>query len=161
MQIIASQMADTVWPPAYGSITCFAVSAGVSVIDLTTMSGHPGNSVNGPDQGPMSGTDPNPIGHYITLLADGGDVYIAFCDTSAHALAVTVAGVSTVTGGNQLVTPFTATGTWKIPSGDRQSFLIPTKNDGTTPAGNKSLCRYLAFLTAAGTATLRMYQSSQ
>lgn len=156
-----TRQSDYIMPPINGGITCLAASTAAVTVDLTTMSGSPGNQVNGADVSIYGGKNVNPLGHYITLQADGGDVYIAFGDTVGHLSSIAnVTQVSTVTN-NALVTSSTANAVVKIPIGTQQNFKLPV---GSSPAqgvwGNSSPSRFLCFLTATGTATLRMWQSS-
>lgn len=76
-------------------------------------------------------------GRYLSVQADGGDLYVALTsgtDTINPAAA----------GGN-----FGSTNCIKIPQDQRLDLWVPM-----------SVQRYLAFVTATGTATLRLWASS-
>ena len=112
---------DWIMPPMYGGITCLAATSTEVDLDLTTIAGTPAkaNVTAG-----MDDYNPNPEGHYLSLQADGGDVYVAFADTLAHLGTLSTTAVSTVTA-NAAVTRFTATGTIKIPNGTTLQVKLP------------------------------------
>lgn len=161
MQSEATRQSDWIEPPMFSGITCLTATSTIAIVDLTSMSGSPGNQVNGTDISVYGGKDVNPIGHYLTLEADGADIYVIFSDTVGHISGISnTTGVSTITN-NLLVTSSTATGVIKIFNGTIQQFKLPTgsnPNQGTW--GANSPARFLGFLTSAGSGTLRMWQSS-
>jgi hypothetical protein len=83
-------------------------------------------------------------GHYLTLHADGGDIYYSFDVSNGGSIDTTARGA----GG--------ATVCQKIPSGQDRSFRVPPGS--TSPTGNPY--RYLLLRTATGTAVARGYVSS-
>lgn len=83
-------------------------------------------------------------GHFLTLHADGGDIYYGFDISGSGSIDTTARGA----GG--------ATVCQKIPSGQDRSFRIPPGS--STPNGNPY--RYLLLRMATGTAVLRGYVSS-
>lgn len=82
-------------------------------------------------------------GHFLTLHADGGDVYLAFSKVNAG------------TVDNTITTAKAVTLCWRIPSGQSQSFRLPPIDSPLDTA-----YQYIIAKTAAGTATLRGYVSS-
>lgn len=154
---------DWIMPPMYSGITCLSASSTEVDLDLTTIAGTPAKSgltVGGDDY------NPNPIGHYLSLQADGGDVYVAFADQLAHLGTLSTTAVTTVTS-NKAGTTSTVTGVVRIPNGTTLQVKLPW---GNTPSGKPidnadvgtySPSRYLGFLCATGvTSTLRIWQSS-
>ena len=155
-----TRQSDFIEPPMNPGILCLSVSTAAATFDVTGMAGSPGNQVVTGDVSQVGGKNVNPIGHYVTLQADGGDVYIAFGATTASLSAVATTAVTTIAN-NALATSNTGNGVVKIPSGTERAFKLPLgSNPSTTPWGASSPARYLAFLTASGTATLRIWQSS-
>jgi hypothetical protein len=155
-----TRQADWIEPPMFGGITALTIGTTAVIIDLTTMAGCPGIQTAG-DAEVYGGSNPNPLGHYITLQADGGDIYVAFGDTTGHLAAVSTTAVSTVAS-NNLSAKSTANGVAKIFSGTQQQFKLPIGSNpaGTTAWASSSPARFMAVLTASGTNTLRMWQSS-
>lgn len=154
-----ARQADYIMPPINGGITCLTVGTAAVIVDLTSMGGSPGIQTAG-DAEVYGGSNKNPMGHYLTIQADGGDVYCAFGSTAVSLASVSTTAVSTVTS-NQLSGTSTTNGVAKVFSGTQQQFKLPI---GSSPAaglwGNASPSRFLAVLTASGTITLRMWQSS-
>lgn len=155
----------------YGGIVCVAVTSTVSVIDLTTMAGDPARGQGQAAQGTQTGdnANPNPLGHFLTLVADGSvSIYVGFFDTYAHAAAASTSATTALQANTNdsnnvdaLVSSFTATGTIPIPAGGSMTAKLPAGALAqVSPTGGKSPGRFLAVLTASGTATLRMWQSS-
>jgi len=136
------------------------VTTTLTVVDLTSCPGHPSNAVTGPDQIMASGTDKNPLGHYITFEADGVDTYYALCGTLSLANSLSMTTGASVSN-NALVTTNVNVGMWKLVQGDKQSQLAhqgPAAQ--TTPPGANSSARYLGFQCMVGSGTFRFYQSS-
>lgn len=160
---------DWIMPPmtaasgATPAVCPLAASTGQVTVDLTTMWGTAAKS------GLTAGNedfDPDPIGHYLSLQADGADIYVAFGPdvgslTGGNALSATA--VCTVTN-NAIVK--VVGGTLKITNGFTAQFKLPIGAPPTAgqydnaDVGKYSPARFLGFLTAAGTGTLRMWQSS-
>jgi hypothetical protein len=147
------------------------------IIDLTTMCG------TGAKAAVTQGADdwnPNPAGHYLTLEADGDDIYYAFGDSVAALGTITPTAVTAVQAGTTgptgaLLAPFTAgstlgggtTGCLKLPNNTSKDFKLPVgRPPPGTPYDNAdanrySPSRYLAVRSNTGaTVYLRMYQSS-
>ncbi len=150
---------DWIMPPTVGGIVALAVTSTEVDIDLTTVPGHP----DMPGTIGSDGYNPNPIGHYVSLTADGCDVYVAFGPS-----------VGGSTGLGHLTTSQNATvatnavtvsnnDTFKIPNGVTVYFKLPgeTRGNDSADVGSKSKCRYLGYLSASGASgNLRIYQSS-
>ncbi len=144
-------------PPA---VCALSASNTAVVVDLTTMWGTAAKA------GLTAGNEdynPNPIGHYLSIQADGGDIYVAFGADAASLAGLSTSAVSTVA--NNKITAV-AGATMKIPNGYTFQTKIPVgapptaaQSDNADP-GLYSPARFLGFLTATGTATLRMWQSS-
>lgn len=144
-------------PPA---VCALAATTTAVIVDLTTMWGTAAKAGLTPGN---EDYNPNPIGHYLNVQADGGDIYIAFGADVASLAGISATAVSTVAA-NAITA--VAGGTLKIPNGSTLPVKIPI---GAPPAaaqydnadvGKYSPARFLGFLTAAGTGTLRMWQSS-
>lgn len=82
-------------------------------------------------------------GHFLTLHADGGDVYLAFDK------------VNTATVDPAITTAKAVTVCWKIPSGQDRTYRLPPVD-----SPNATAYQYIIARTSAGTATLRGYISS-
>ena len=126
----------------------------VQVVDVTSL---PGNPVK-------TGGDPssqNPVGHYMRITADGGNVYFVtganFTLLNSIPNTVSYSTVNTTTGAVTL----TKNEEDMIPAGGWKDFVImPNGTMQTqTPPGGKSACRYIALQTSTGSAVARMYQS--
>lgn len=81
-------------------------------------------------------------GHFLTLHADGGDVYVAFNSADAGAIDDTATG-------------YGVTICQRIPSGQDRSWRIPGVDSPDATA-----YQWLIHKTASGTAKLRLYISS-
>lgn len=181
-QTEATRQSDWISPPMVGTDGKFAgaalaVTSTASYVDLTTVPAVPaqwGGVASGTTGWLPPGTtyQPNALGGYIDLYADGGDVYILTGPSAASVSAANVpnpATTNTVTTG----TLTTAVGACIcIPAGTRLTFkpfwgpfMAPGAGGNSAPAGGSqgqnSPNRFLAFVTKAGvTATLRIYASS-
>jgi hypothetical protein len=157
----AGRQADFFAPPTYGSVLRLQAGVTAAVLDLTTMAGWVGNQVSGGDgAGPVSNS-PNPIGHYVTIQADSGTLYIVFADTYAHAAGIDSTSVSTVDGTGKASAAFTPQGCLSVPAGGPWNFKIPPgQNPQTTPYGAASKCRYMGFICATSTVNFEIFQSS-
>lgn len=153
---------DWIMPPMLGGISCFAAGTSEVDVDLTKLAGSPAKSAI--NQG-ADDWNPNPMGHYLTLEADGADIYVAFAATLAALGTLSTSAVTTVTAGVPAATS-TATGTIKIPNGTVMQFKLPViggaaqNNRDDADWGAASPCRFLGFMTATGSGTLRLWQSS-
>lgn len=154
----------TVLPPIAGStgtlpaVVALSASGTQVTIDLTTI---PGSYVYNALDVSNDAYNPNPLGRYLFMQADGGDIYFAFGPT-----------VASLTGGNALSTSAVSTvasnavtlvagGCALLKNGlPPIRFRLPgdfgTRDNADK--GKNSLARYLGFLTATGTSTLRIYQ---
>jgi hypothetical protein len=164
--------------PATGP-TVLACSTTVVVVDLTTICG------SGAKARVQQGNDdwnPDPICHYLTLEADGDDIYFAFGDSVANVVGISPTQVTAVQAGTtgptgQALNPFTSSGgtvgggtvgCLKIPNNTSKDYKLPlgtppvgTPTDNSAPLGKWSPARYLAFRSNTGaTVFLRMHQSS-
>lgn len=90
----------------------------------------------------LSGISAIGRGHFITLQADGGDVYIAFNKVNGGTIDNTATGVGT--GICQ-----------RIPSGQDRTYRLPNVD-----SPNDTAYQYLLHKTSTGTATLRISISS-
>lgn len=155
---------DWIMPPMVGGIICFAATSTEVDVDLTLIAGTPAKSNVGAN---ADDYNPNPTGHYLSLLADGGDIYVAFAAASASLGTLSTTAVTTVSGVAPAATN-TATGTIKIPNGTTLQVKLPggAPTSSSNPpdnadVGKYSPARYLGFLCASGvSATLRIWQSS-
>jgi len=119
-----------VFPPFEGGIYVASASTTTGFVDLhATLNNEPFTKASIPKYL----TD-----RYISIQADGGDIYIALTTGTGGSLSPAAAG------GN-----FGATNCIKIPQDQRLDLWIPV-----------SPLRYLGFVTANGTATLRLWASS-
>jgi len=82
-------------------------------------------------------------GRYITIQALAADVYLACVDTNARTLTPTAAA-GDLAAANCIV----------IPAGQDRSFYVPH-------GGQTTNHRYLAYRTASGTGSLRIWASSR
>src|ERR1019366_2163878 len=100
---IQSDLSEYIAPPISGGVVNLTVAQTVVVIDLTSMAGWPGNQVNGVDVGQVGGKNTSPLAHYITICADGANVYVAFAGLASTLSTLTTTAVTTVVS-NQLST---------------------------------------------------------
>lgn len=134
----------------------FAASTTAVTVDMTTVPGLPlewGNT--------QAADNPNPLGHYVDLTAEGGDIYVIFGPTFGSVEGGNVPNPATVnTVSSRGVTQAVGVAMY-IPSGATRAVKLPVGGQGpqTGPKGSNSPCRYLAFVTKTGTATLRVAQS--
>jgi hypothetical protein len=157
-KFLESMKSDWIMPPIVGGIGALAVTNVVSIIDLTTFPGSPANSTItvGAD-----GYNPNPIGHFLSMIPDGGDIYIAFGPN-----VTSVTNVSTTAGGSLTGNTYKLSGndTYLVPNKTPIPIMLPGEFAGRTDNANKgqnSQARYMALICATGvTSTARFYQSS-
>ncbi len=164
------------YPPTGPSV--FACNTTPVVLDLTTICGTGAKA-----RVPLGNDDwnPDPIAHYITLEADGDDIYYAFGDSVAAVGTIQPTAVTAIQSGatgptGMALAAFTAgstlgggtTGCLKLPNNTSKDFKLPvgaapigTPNDNSDVIGKYSPARYLAFRSNTGaTVYLRIYQSS-
>jgi hypothetical protein len=125
-----SQLADNVAPPVQGKVFTTVV-AGPQGVDLQLAANAPPGLLGVAEKRYWSGV-------YVSLQADGGDIYFAFA--ASGAVPIQAAGGAF------------ATNCVKIPSGTQMDLLIPTAP--TTGGGP------YRFLMLTGAGTLRMWVSS-
>ena len=148
---ILPMMVDASGNPNGISVAC---STSVVGVDLTTVPGFPGTY-----DAAHTVADNNPIGHYVDIEADGGDVYVLFGPSLAS-----------VTGANAPAPAFTNTiasgvvtmakgACVHVPSGTTKSFKLPRGAVGgpNAPQGQGSPCRFVGLITASGTAKARIW----
>ena len=137
-QTEATRQSDWILPPRAGKMAVLSATSTPVSIDLRTIGTTTDTFASADGNHPYG-----PVGHYVSLYADGGDVYVNFGSTSG---SVTGANVPdpTVTGVNA------AKGCWKI--------LKDTALQVKLAVGQDLYCGYAC---ASGvTATLRIVQSS-
>jgi len=126
-----------------------AVTATAADIDLTTI---PALPLGSPTE--LLKAHPNVIGEEIILQADGGDVHVIFGPTTTSVRTTNVPD-PTKTGTNVVGL------TQIIPNGQQMRCWIPPGADTAGgPRGASSPGRYLAYITATGTAKLRISPSN-
>ena len=132
----ASRQADNILAPTAGEISNITVSAVAGSVDLTTI---------GPQTEPDGNTkrrDPGMSGHYMSIYADGVDVYVLFGKDSAS-----------VTGSNAPVIATTGSNAAgcciKIPNGQERQ-LRPSVG----------IHRFMGYI-ASGNGTMRVWRSSE
>jgi hypothetical protein len=152
----AEKQAAQVIPPLLGAVVAINCSTTVQVVDLTSI---PRNVIT-------PGTQPNdnPIGKYVRITADGGNIYWVtgnnFAALNAIANTVVFSTINTTTG------KITVAGTEMdmLPSGAWKDFVamagVTPPAAPKTPAGNDSPCRYVALMSASGNPVARIHQSS-
>ena len=155
-------------PPTYLSLARVQAGNTAKAIDLTTLTGWAGNQVSTGDGSGGQGDNPNPLGHFITITADGANtVYVCLADTYAHATGidtttVTTPGSAGELGGTGVIAPTnTPKACIPIPNGTTIRVKLPVGTfPQTTPYAAKSPCRFLGYITASGTANLIVGQAS-
>ena len=162
-QTEATRQSDWLLPAcvdASGNPNCVAVSVTTSAaaLDLTTRPVPPGFY-----DAHIAAVEPNPLGHYVNFQAQGGDVYLIFGPTFASVTAgnVPVPGTTnTVSNSTGAVTMAKGVCIW-VPQGQTLGAKLPVGNEATpNQYGKASPFRFVAYVTATGTATLRVWQSS-
>lgn len=156
MSWIREKQAAEVFPPFANNVVAINCSPTVQVIDLTSLPKNPGLPGEQPNK--------NPVGAYVRIKAQGGDIYCTtgnnFAQLNAIPNTVIFSAVNATTGkvtidGRELD---------YIPAGAWEDFVVIP---GTTPAaaakapaGNDSPCRYVALIAASGNPVARIRQSS-
>jgi hypothetical protein len=166
-----TRQSDEIIPPLYGtagaSLVCLPVTTGVLIVDMTSLAQTPAL----PQTTAKAQEHTNPIGQYMTLIADGGPVYVAFAATTTLLASLSTTATSTVTQSGAAAFQIPNGGTtngvfllaagipyhWRIPPGPAQA----VGSNSISPWGANSPGRFLGCLTAAGTATLRIHVSSR
>ena len=160
MSFKIEEKAGNIVPPVQGSVAAVNCSTTVTVVDLTTL----------PFSKAMpnyTGQDATPISKYVTITAEGGDLYFVtgsnFTLLNAIPNTVVYSTVNSTTGkltvsNNEL--DYLPMGAWKpIVPGPDTTGGQGQKTSGPT-YGVNSPCRYIAFITASGNARARFHQSS-
>lgn len=145
---------------AVGLVAGAALAAGVAAVTVDLMS-----LPAVPADWPASSKNiaPNVLGRFMDLTAEGGDVYIIFGGTLASVSGANVPNPATVNAvaanlitasvGICLYLPATQTKSYKL-------WLGKPTTDGSL-LGGASPCRFMSFVTKAGTAILRVHMSSE
>ena len=155
--------ADCFAPPTYGGVLRLQGTSSAQVLDLTTMAGWPGNQVSGGDGAGTVSNSTNPIGHYITIAVDAGNLWVDFADTFAHAALIDASVQVTATNGTTgaAATPFTANAGVLVTAGIPYSFWLPPGQlPQTTPYAANSKVRYMGYITSTGNTNFAVWQSS-
>lgn len=155
--------AAEVFPPIFNQVAAINCSTTVQVIDLTTL----------PKCAALPGDQPvkNPVGSYVRITADGGNVYFVTGNNFAllNAIPNTVV-YSTVNATTGAVSNFANipdviySGAWKdfvVVPGITGSMGSSGAGSATPGYGKDSPCRYVALLTSTGNAAARIHQSSK
>lgn len=155
MSFIAEMRASVVQPPIQNATLAINCTTTVQVIDLCSIPGNPVKAGGDPDS-------KNPVGHFIRITADGGNIYYvtgsnfnslnAIPNTVSYSTVNATTGAVTLTGNEEDV----------IYSGGEKHFIVMANGTPQTqnPPGGKSVCRYLAVQTSTGSAVARIYQVS-
>jgi hypothetical protein len=159
-QTEATRQADWILPimaDTTGNVAGAALTASTSavIIDLSTMIAATQAYLSGSSHA----MNPDPLGKYLNLQAQGNDVFCVFGPTLASvsgANAPNPATVNTVTA--HAVNNIPGICMW-IPQNATAAIKTPVGSPDTTSHLN-SPCRFLAFVTSTGSATLRIWASS-
>ena len=159
MSFKIEEQAGKILPPVEGSCAAVNCSTTVQVVDMTTL----------PFSKAMpnySGQDLTPISKFVTITAEGGDLYYvtgsnfallnAIPNTVVYSTVNATTGKLTV-GNNEL--DYLPAGTWKPVWLGPDTSAANQKTSGPT-YGVNSPVRYVAFITASGNARARFHQSS-
>jgi hypothetical protein len=161
MSFKVEEQVSNILPPVYGSTVAVNCSTTVQVVDMVSV---PLSKA----QANYSGQDATPVGKFVRITAQGGDVY--FVTGSNFALLNGIANTVSYTTVNATSGAVTLTNSELdyIPAGGWKDVrLYPANNTaiGVTPPtgvawGKTSPVRYLALITASGNSVARLYQSS-
>lgn len=156
MSWIREKQAAEVIPPFYNCVAAINCSTTCQVVDLTSLPKSPATPGEQPNK--------NPIGTYVRIVAQGGDVYYTtgsnFAQLNAIANTVVFSTVNATTGavtisGKELD---------YIPAGAWVDFVavpgVTPPAARNAPAGNDSPCRYVALIASSGNPVARIHQSS-
>lgn len=154
---IIPMMAKTTPNSGIACGAALAVTTTAGVVDLTSIPGPPPGAIG------ANTVNPNPLGHYVDFQADGGDVYVIFGAALADVTGTQKPAPATVNAvnGSGVITP--AVGVcMKIASGTTATFKLHDGpgSDSSATYGTSSAARFVGYVTASSTATLRIYQSS-
>lgn len=162
-QTEATRQSDFLIPAnvdANGNPNCVsvAVTTSAGALDITTIPLPTG--VYDPH---IAAVTPNPLGRYINFQAQGGDVYLIFGPTFASVTSGNkpVPGTNnTVNGSTGAVTMAKGVCIW-VPQGQTLGCKLPQGNTSVpNQYGVLSYFRFVAYVTATGSAVLRVWQSS-
>ena len=166
MSFLVEKQAATVLAPTLGSTVAVNCTTSAQVVDLTSI---PRQTAG---VGGAAGNDPqnqNPIGKYIRITAQGGDVYFQTGSNFAQLANINVTSYSTVNAMTGAVT-LTNNECDYIPAGSFKDVFITagvspqaTSNQGVggvKAPGSDSPCRYVSVIAASGNPIARIYQSS-
>lgn len=166
-----TRQSDEILPPIDGSIVCLPVTTTMLVVDLTSMAQSAALPSSGSNPTVKGTEHTNPLGQYLSMIADGNNVYLAFADNSDDFGSINTTNTSTVTQSGaaayQIPSGNTANSMLLLPSNFWAHFRMPPGPSGnastgqTVPWGTLSNARYMGVLTASGTSTLRMWVSSR
>jgi hypothetical protein len=131
-EFTSSRLADFVLCPRASQIAVQAVTTSAAALDLRTVGPQTAKQDSGPTAIGATNT-------YVTLQADGGDVYVAFGATSGAVTGI-VPATNAVNG---------ASGCAKVPNGT--SINVIPENPADV---------FVGYVTASGTAQLRVWISS-
>lgn len=167
MSFLVEKQAAQVLPPTYAALVAVNCSTTVQVVDLCSV---PRQTAG---LGGAAGNDPqnqNPIGKYIRITAQGGDVYFttganfallnAIANTVIYTTVNATTGAVTIAGGE---TDYIPAGSFKdvfITAGVTPQSTSTQGVGGVFKPGGDSPCRYVAVIAASGNPIARIYQSS-
>ena len=120
-----------VLPPVRGGIYCASVTTTDKYLDLWAARTDPVTGLS---------VQRALTGRYLSLQAEGGDVYFQLCTESSDTVTPTAAADD-----------FADANAIRLADGDRMDLWVPSL---------ATKLRYLVFRTASGTATLRVWPSS-
>ena len=163
------KQAAEVVPPIAGQTVAVNCSTTVTVVDLTSLP----RSVAVPGEQPVK----NPVGSYIRITAQGGDVYFTtgsnFAALNTINTTVGFTAVNATTGAVTFNATTASTELDFIPAGAWKDFVVMPGQGGSSGSsgavmsganvkgyGKDSPCRYVALITSTGNATARIHQSS-
>ena len=153
MAFVETQAAEVI-PPIYGQVAAIPVTTTVTVVDLCSFP----RTKTTPGDRPTK----NAIGAFIRITAVGGDVYYVTGNNFAQLNTIASASTPSAVNATNGTVTFSGGETDSIPNGTWKGFrAMPGNNAQAAPLGADSPCRYVALITATGTASARMYQSSR
>lgn len=133
-----------------------AASTTAAAVDLASMQGLPATWPT-----TSANANPNPLGHFLDVTAQAGDVYVVFGPTLASVTGANAPVPATVNTLTSNVPNYIAGICDYVPSGSTKRFKLWQGGGAVSGAiGANSPCRFMAYVTASGTATLRIHQSS-
>lgn len=169
MSFIVEKQAAYVLPPTLGAVVAVNCSTAATVVDLTSIPATPcgpgytlANAIAQNSVAVAAPDQQNPVGHYLRITAQGGDVYFVLGSNFTQLNAISnVAAYSTINASTGKVT-IAGNETDYVPAGSFKDVLIVPAGTQTTqsPPGSASPCRYVALIASAGNPIARLYQSS-